>query len=74
MPDTSRWRIRTEIAALVGAELSTARPSDDRWPALERAHLLSQPWAWTHTRVHLAMLRLAIPQNETGASSSAKVI
>ena len=50
MPDTARWRIPAEIAALIDAELSTARRSDEPWPALERAHLLSQPWAWTHTR------------------------
>ena len=64
MPDTARWRIPTEIAALVDTELTTARHSDDPWPALERAHLLSQPWAWTHTRVHLAMLRLALQQRD----------
>lgn len=32
----------------------------DAWTALERAHVLSQPDAWLHTRVHLAMLRFAI--------------
>lgn len=29
---------------------------DGAWAALERAHILSQPDAWLHTRVHLAML------------------
>ena len=64
MSDTARWRIPTEIAALVDTELDTARLGLDPWPALERAHLLSQPWAWTHTRVHLAMLRLALGQRD----------
>lgn len=26
------------------------------WQLLEDAHVLSQPWAWAHTRVHAAML------------------
>ena len=67
MPDTARWRIPTEIAALVfcvDTELSIARQSDNPWPSLERAHLLSQPWAWTHTRVHLVMLRFALAQRD----------
>jgi hypothetical protein len=40
-----------------------ARRRGDRaaaWHALERAHILSQPVAWLHTRVHLAMLRAAL--------------
>jgi len=64
MPDQSRWRIPAEIATLVDSELASARSSDDPWPPLERAHLLSQPWAWTHTRVHIAMLRLAIAKRD----------
>ena len=64
MADHSRWRIPADIAARVEDELATARASDDPWPQLERAHLLSQPWAWPHTRVHLAMLRLAFTQRD----------
>ena len=64
MPDTARRRIPTEIAVLVDTQLTTARDNDDPWRALERAHLLSQPWAWTHTRVHFAMLRLALQQRD----------
>lgn len=40
-------------------ELSEARSAADPWPNLERAHILSQPWAWPHTRVHAVMLRQA---------------
>jgi len=28
------------------------------WTLLEEAHVLSQPWAWPHVRVHAAMLAL----------------
>ena len=64
MPDHSRWRVPADFATLIDAELTTARVSDDHWPSLERAHLLSQPWAWPHTRVHLAMLHLALTQRD----------
>ena len=64
MADHSRWRIPADIAALVDGALATARTIDDPWPQLERAHLLSQPWAWPHTRAHLAMLRIAVTQRD----------
>ena len=64
MADYSRWRIPAEIGGLIDNELANARTSDDPWPALERSHLLSQPWAWPHIRVHLAMLRAAITQRD----------
>ena len=28
------------------------------WALLEDAHVLSQPWAWPHVKVHVAMLAL----------------
>ena len=31
---------------------------DRAWGLLEEAHVLSQPWAWPHIKVHAAMLRL----------------
>ncbi|MFO0575856.1 MAG: DUF3703 domain-containing protein [Polyangia bacterium] len=48
--------IRTELdgAAAAEAQGDLARA----WRALERAHVLSQPFAWPHVRVHAAMLRL----------------
>lgn len=64
MPEHSRWRVPIEIATLIDRELAAARSGADPWPALERAHLLSQRWAWTHTRVHLAMLRVALTQRD----------
>jgi hypothetical protein len=41
-------------------EVSEARSAGDSWPHLERAHILSQPWAWPHTKVHAVMLRQAL--------------
>lgn len=46
------------------AELRRARDAapDTRamWTALERAHIISQAWAWPHTRAHWHMFRLAV--------------
>lgn len=48
---------------MLADELSAARLAPggdtDAWRRLERAHVLSQPWAWDHVRVHGAMLRRA---------------
>ena len=54
MPDTVRAAFETELAAA-----RTATTGVQRWTALERAHILSQPWAWPHTRAHAVMLALA---------------
>jgi len=35
-----------------------------RWRHLERAHILSQPWPWPHTRNHITMFALAIAQHD----------
>ncbi|HMG45421.1 MAG TPA: DUF3703 domain-containing protein [Acidimicrobiales bacterium] len=43
---------------------ATATTGEDRWHALERAHILSQPWPWPHTVVHWHMLRLALGQRD----------
>ncbi|MFD4140314.1 MULTISPECIES: DUF3703 domain-containing protein [unclassified Streptomyces] len=45
------------------AEMTTATasgPPARRWRAVERAHILSQPWPGAHTRTHAVMLRLAV--------------
>ena len=46
------------------ANLAIAREKraamSDRWAAIERAHILSQPWPWPHTGTHAVMLRLAV--------------
>ncbi|RKS73570.1 uncharacterized protein DUF3703 [Actinomadura pelletieri DSM 43383] len=48
-------------------EMAAARAASDpatRWRHLERAHILSQPWPWPHTRHHIAMLALALAQRD----------
>ncbi|MFN0089052.1 MAG: DUF3703 domain-containing protein [Acidimicrobiales bacterium] len=44
---------------MIDDAVTAAGVGNDAWPALERAHIASQPWAWPHTRVHAAMLRRA---------------
>ncbi len=34
------------------------------WTMLERAHILSQPYAWPHVQTHFAMLGAALSQGE----------
>jgi hypothetical protein len=48
MPDRYRWQTPAEIRQLVDTNLKDARTATDPWPALETAHLLSQPWWWPH--------------------------
>lgn len=60
----SRKRMPEAIGRRIDADLRTSRnvaqagESDQAWAMLEEAHVLSQPWAWPHLRVHLAMLGL----------------
>ena len=51
---------RRDVLGHMHRELATARTSADPWPHLERAHILSQPWAWPHTKVHAVMFRQAL--------------
>lgn len=46
------------------AAAARADTADARWYHLERAHILSQPAAWLHTRNHVAMLNLALRQHD----------
>ena len=57
-----------QIRAAFDAELRharTATTSGQRWAALERAHILSQPWAWPHTRAHAVMFALAWSEHDS---------
>ena len=56
MERTDRRRILEHLEV----ELAASRSELDPWPRLERAHVLSQPLAWPHTKVHVVMLRQAI--------------
>ncbi len=51
---------RRDVLGHMHRELAAARISADPWSHLERAHILSQPWAWPHTKVHAVMLRQAL--------------
>jgi hypothetical protein len=59
IPDTVRDAITVELEAAAAAEVSA-----ERWRALERVHILSQPWPWPHTLAHWRMLRLAVTQRD----------
>ncbi|WP_067178075.1 DUF3703 domain-containing protein [Microtetraspora niveoalba] len=55
------------VRAAYRAEMRAARSAIDapaRWRHLERAHILSQPWPWPHTRNHIAMFALAVAQRD----------
>lgn len=56
-----------DVRAAFDAELASAQAAPDagaRWRALERAHILSQPWPWPHTVAHWRMLVLALRQRD----------
>jgi hypothetical protein len=53
-----------ELYHLEMAAVGTAMSDADRWWHLERAHILSQPHPWLHTRNHVAMLNLALRQRD----------
>lgn len=60
-------RMPASLRTVYIAEMAAARHTDDdagRWHHLERAHILSQPSPWPHTRNHLAMLGLALRQRD----------
>jgi hypothetical protein len=55
------------ILDAISAEIdaaSSAPDAPDRWIALERAHILSQPWAIAHAKVHWRMLTFALRQRD----------
>lgn len=60
----SRRPMPAGVTERLGADLAAARDegrADDReaaWRLLEEAHVLSQSWAWSHIKVHAAMLAL----------------
>lgn len=56
-------RVRYALAV----ELDSARWAVDSatfWRAAERAHILSQPWPWPHTRTHAVMLGRALREHD----------
>ncbi|MEE1805403.1 DUF3703 domain-containing protein [Streptomyces sp. BE133] len=63
MPRPMPAGVRTTYTAEMTAARTTSDPAG-RWNHLERAHILSQPWPWPHTRNHIAMLGLALRQHD----------
>ncbi|WP_406278111.1 DUF3703 domain-containing protein [Nocardia sp. NBC_00881] len=59
IPQAARIRYQQEMAAA-----KFAGAADQRWAHLERAHILSQPDPWLHTRNHVAMFVLAVQQRD----------
>ncbi|WP_433442840.1 DUF3703 domain-containing protein [Nonomuraea sp. CA-141351] len=58
-PAQVRTAYRAEMRA---ARMATG--SELRRRRLERAHILSQPWPWPHTRNHVAMFALTVRQRD----------
>lgn len=56
-----RWRTPTAVRRWLANEL---RDGHVTWERLERAHIVSQPWAWPHTKVHMVMLGAALRQRD----------
>ena len=60
----------TEIRKTINRKLTEAREArmfkdfDGCWTLLEDAHVLSQPWAWMHVRVHGSMFVAAVMQRD----------
>jgi hypothetical protein len=54
------------VRSALDAEMRAAGDSDGqvRWSHLERAHILSQPWAWPHVKVHALMLRQGLRERD----------
>ncbi len=60
-------RLNAAARRLYRSEMATARTSATvscRWAHLERAHIVSQPDAWLHTRNHIAMFALALREHD----------
>jgi len=60
-------RISQQARIIYHDEMAAAARSasaEARWYHLERAHILSQPDPWLHTRNHVAMFALAVGQRD----------
>ncbi|MCZ4278276.1 MULTISPECIES: DUF3703 domain-containing protein [Nocardiaceae] len=56
---TARKLYAIEMTAAAGASTTEVR-----WHHLERAHILSQPYPWLHTRNHVEMLKAAAKEHD----------
>ena len=60
--EISKTELRARLSPLIASALDGARaaPEAQAWPLLERAHILSQPFAGLHVKVHFRMLGRAL--------------
>lgn len=62
LPEPARTELRTAMQAVTAAR--RAGDPESAWRHLERAHILSQRWAWPHLEVHGAMLVTALSSGD----------
>ena len=61
---TKEIRKRLHLNLTEAREAWMFKDFDRCWSLLEDAHVLSQPWAWLHVRVHGSMFVAAIVQRD----------
>ena len=61
---TKEIRTRLQQNLIESRQLRKSKNFDRCWTLLEDAHVLSQPWAWLHVRVHGSMFVTAMLQRD----------
>jgi hypothetical protein len=61
---TEEIRTRLQQNLLESRQARKSKDFDRCWTLLEDAHILSQPWAWLHVRVHGSMFVAAMMQRD----------
>jgi hypothetical protein len=61
---TKEIRKRLRLNLTEAREARMFKDFDRCWTLLEDAHVLSQPWAWLHVRVHGSMFVAAVVQRD----------
>ena len=61
---TKEIRKRLRLNLTEAREARMFKDFDRCWTLLEDAHVLSQPWAWLHVRVHGSMFVTAVVQRD----------
>ena len=61
---TEEIRTRLQQNLIESRQARKSKDFDRCWTLLEDAHVLSQPWAWLHVRVHGSMFVAAMAQRD----------
>ena len=61
---TKEIRTRLQQNLIESRQARKSKDYDRCWSLLEDAHVLSQPWAWLHMRVHGSMFVTAMVQRD----------